>query len=354
MSPIQRLLHRPFFIKLFNWEYWSFNALYMPIMVVWLWLSIRARSFFFFSAANPTIYNGGFLMESKWAIYKILPEAWYPKTIFVKAGTPGTEIASLLNRLDFQYPLIAKPDIGGKGRGVRKINAPEELDAYALDSKLDFLVQEFVNLHQEVGIFYYRYPGSEKGVISGIVTKEFLTVTGDGKSTIRELCSNEKRFLLQLPQLEKLYGEKLNDILSTGTVKELVPYGNHARGAKFIDDSYRIDEKLTGTIDTICQQIDGFYYGRLDVRFKSWDDLREGRNFSIIELNGAGSEPTHIYDPRHSLFFAWKEIIRHWIILWKISRLNHKKGIPYLTTKEGWKMLKDNKAFDKTLAEQDV
>ena len=154
--------------------------------------------------------------------------------------------------------------------------------------------------------------------------------------------------------MDKLYGEKLNDVLAAGEIKELVPYGNHARGAKFIDDSHLIDQKLTETIDNICQHIDGFYYGRLDVRFRSWEDLREGRNFSIIELNGAGSEPTHIYDPRHNLFFAWKEIIRHWIILWKISRLNHKKGIPYLTTKEGWKMLKDNKAFDKTLAEQDV
>ena len=293
-------------------------------------------------------------MESKWAIYKIIPEPWYPKTIFVKAGTAPSEIVHALDAEDFRYPLIAKPDIGGKGRGVRKLNAPRDLAPYALDSKLDFLVQEFVDLPQEVGIFYYRFPGVEKGVISGIVTKEFLTVTGDGKSTIKELCSREKRFLLQLGQLEKLYGAKLNDILPSGKVKELVPYGNHARGAKFIDDSHLIDDKLTDTIDDICKQIDGFYYGRLDVRFSSWEDLREGRNFSIIELNGAGSEPTHIYDPRHNLFFAWKEIIRHWIILWKISRLNHNKGIPYLTTKEGWKMLKDNKAFDKTLAEQDV
>ena len=354
MSPIQRLLHRPFFIRLFNWEYWSFNTIYMPIMVIWLWLALRARSFFFFSAANPTIYNGGFLMESKWAIYKIIPEPWYPKTIFVKAGTAPSAIVQALDDENFRYPLIAKPDIGGKGRGVRKLNTPGDLAPYALDSKLDFLVQEFVDLPQEVGIFYYRFPGVEKGVISGIVTKEFLTVTGDGKSTIRELCSREKRFLLQLGQLEKLYGGKLNDILPAGKVKELVPYGNHARGAKFIDDSHLIDGKLTDTIDDICKQIDGFYYGRLDVRFSSWEDLREGRNFSIIELNGAGSEPTHIYDPRHNLFYAWKEIIRHWIILWKISRLNHKKGIPYLTTKEGWKMLKDNNAFDKTLAEQDV
>jgi hypothetical protein len=323
-------------------------------MFIWVGLAIRARSFFFFSAANPSIYNGGFLMESKWAIYKIIPEQWYPKTIFIKAATPVDEIIPLLNRAGFRYPLIGKPDIGGKGRGVRKLQSPDDVATYALDSKLDYLIQEFVPQEKEVGIFYYRYPGEGRGRISGIVTKEFLTVTGDGQSTIRQLCSREKRFLLQIGQLEKLYGDKMNDVLPAGLVKELVPYGNHARGAKFIDDSHLADETLTGSIDAICRQIDGFYYGRLDVRFSNWEELREGKNFSIIELNGAGSEPTHIYDPRHNLFFAWKEIVRHWIILWRISRMNHKKGIPYLTLKEGWKMLKDNKAFDKTLAEQNV
>src|SRR5687768_761238 len=126
MSLIQRLLHRPFFIKLLNWEYWSFNTVYMPIMFIWVWLAIRARSFFFFSAANPTIYNGGFLMESKWAIYKIIPNQWYPKTIFIKAATPVDEIFPLLNRAGFRYPLIGKPDIGGKGRGVRKLQSPDD------------------------------------------------------------------------------------------------------------------------------------------------------------------------------------------------------------------------------------
>jgi hypothetical protein len=323
-------------------------------MIIWVWLSFRARSFFFFSASNPSIYNGGFLMESKWAIYQLIPAQWYPKTVFIKRGTPFNEIAVLLSVHHFKYPLIGKPDIGGRGRGVRKLNNVEEVAKYAVDSKLDFLIQEFVPLKNEVGIFYYRYPDEQYGKISGIVTKEFLTITGDGKSTIHELCSREKRFILQLQQLDMLYGEKMNEILPAGEIRELVPFGNHARGAKFMDDSHLRDEQLTRSIDCVCQQIGGFYYGRLDVRFNSWEELKEGKNFSIIELNGAGSEPTHIYDPRHSLFFAWKEIIRHWNILWKISRINHKNGVPYLTVKEGLQMLKENKAFEKKLAAQHV
>jgi len=104
------------------------------------------------------------------------------------------------------------------------------------------------------------------------------------------------------------------------------------------------------SIDAVCRQIAGFYYGRLDIKFTSWEDLSQGKNFSIIELNGAGSEPTHIYDPAHSLFFAWKEIIRHWRLLYKISLLNAKnKKILLMTTAEGMKMLRDHARYLKLM-----
>jgi hypothetical protein len=353
MNFFQRILHRPFFIRLLHWEYWSFNSIYFPILIVWVWLAIRARSFFFFSASNPSIFNGGFLMESKKAIYDILPEGTYPKTIYVTRGTDSDTLHTLIRQHGLHFPLIAKPDLGGKGRGVKKIRTCQEVAEYAQASKLDFLIQEYVPYEQEAGIFYYRYPG-KKGKISGIVRKEFLSVTGDGYATIAQLCSREKRFILQLPQLEKLYGEGLNEVLAKGEIRELVPYGNHARGAKFTDDSHLVDEAFEQMFDNLCRQVPGFYFGRLDIRFSNWEDFRAGKNFSIIELNGAGSEPTHIYDPSHSLFFAWKEIIKHWIILWKISRINHRNGIPYLTVKEGLHMLRENKKTDKILADQHV
>jgi hypothetical protein len=351
MNWFQRMLHRPFFIRLFHWEYWSFNAVYGWIMPVWILLAIRQRSFFFFSASNPSIEYGGFLMESKKKIYDIIPHQYYPKTIYFAQGAIPHEMIQQLHMLDFKYPLIAKPDVGGQGRGVKKLYNEAELIAYAGISPLDFLVQEFVPQPNEVGVFYYRYPGEVQGHISGIVRKELLAVKGDGKSTINELLMKDKRFILQLNVLVKLYGDALNDVLPAGEIKELVPYGNHARGAKFLDDSHLADEVFTKSIDQICRQVQGFYYGRLDIRYDTWEDLRQGKNIAVIELNGAGSEPTHMYDPRHSLFFAWKEIIRHWIILARISRINHKKGIPYLSQKQGMQMFKDNKVFEKKLAQ---
>ncbi len=349
MNYIQRIFHQPFFIRLFHWEYWSFNAVYGWILPVWALLAVRAKSFFFFAAANPSIENGGFLMESKKKIYDIMPSHFYPGTAYFFAGTRTDVVLEKINELGFAFPLIGKPDIGGRGRGVKKLHNEKELIDYARTSPLDYLVQEFALQPNEVGVFYYRYPNEQFGKISGVVRKELLAVTGNGTKTMRELLMKEKRFILQMPVLESLYGDELNEILPAGKKKELVPYGNHARGAKFLDDSHRVDDTFTKNMDILCKQIHEFYFGRLDIRYNTWDELRAGKNFSIIEVNGAGSEPTHMYDPRHSLFFAWKEIIRHWFILWRISRINHKKGIPYLTQQQGLKMMQENKAFEKKL-----
>jgi D-alanine-D-alanine ligase-like ATP-grasp enzyme len=349
MSWWQRVLHRPFFIRLFNWEYWSFNAVYLCLYPVWLLLCLRVRSLFFFSASNPTIEYGGFLMESKKKIYDILPEGYYPKTILVKPGEPKQSILERVQAEGFSFPLIVKPDIGGKGRGVKKINDPQEMVAYISKFPFDMLVQDFVPFEEEVGIFYYRYPNEEKGHISGIVGKHFLTAKGDGRSTIEQLLQKDKRHILQLPALHELLGSGMQEVLPRGEERVLVPYGNHARGAMFADYSHWADERLEAAIDAVCRKVPGFYYGRLDIRYSTLEKLREGKEFSIIELNGAGSEPTHMYDPKHSLLDAWRFIVQHWIILWRISRMNHARGIPYMSTKDGIQMFRDTSRYDKLL-----
>jgi len=350
---MRKLLYRPFFIRLFNWEYWPFNIVYGPVYLYWLFLCIRARSFFFINASNPSIKNGGFLMESKKEIYDIIPQKYYPATLFFKAGADEDEIVNALCESNFKYPLIGKPDIGGRGRAVEKLETINDVIDYAQKSRADFLLQEYVPYNNEVGIFYYRYPNEDKGHISGIVAKEFLTLVGDGSSTMEELLKKDKRFVLQFSSLQKTYGKKLQTVLLRNEECLLVPYGNHARGAKFIDISNLIDEQLTNTIDKVSKEIPGFYFGRMDIKYDCWQDMRTGQKFSIIEVNGAGSEPTHIYDPKHSIFFAWKEIIRHLNILLKISMYNHKhKKIAYLSFKEGLKMLQENNEYGKLLLKE--
>ena len=347
---MKRISFHPFFIKLFNWEYWPFNVVYGPVFLYWFLLCLRARSFFFFNTSNPTIKNGGFLMESKKEIYDLIPGEFYPLTVFFKQNTSAYEVLNITGQMTLTFPMIGKPDIGMKGMMVKKLENIKDLQEYALHSKVDFLVQEFIPYENEVGIFYYRYPNEEKGHISGIVKKEFLAATGDGVSTVEQLLRKNKRAVLQLPLLRGTASDKMNIVLKKDEELILVPYGNHVRGAKFVDDSYLIDEELATTIDAICKNVNGFYYGRLDIRYNDWEELKKGKNFSIIELNGAGSEPTHIYDPRHSIFWAWKEIIKHLRILYRVSKLNHQLlKTPYMTTRMGLDMFRQNSKYIKLL-----
>jgi len=289
-------------------------------------------------------------MESKKEIYDLIPFEYYPPTLFFKPATPCGEIIELVRQRNLKYPLVGKPDIGMKGMMVKKLDNENDLVKYVSDSKVDFLIQEFVAHQNEVGIFYYRYPNEKKGHISGIVKKEFLSVIGDGVSTVEQLLLKNKRAVLQLSTLRMREKEKMNVVLKKDEGLVIVPYGNHVRGAKFLDDSDLIDDELTETIDLICKRVNGFYFGRLDIRYNTWEELKQGKNFSIIELNGSGSEPTHIYDPRHSVFWAWKEIAKHWKILYRVSKLNHQlQKTPYMTTRMGLDMFRQNSEYVKLL-----
>ncbi len=344
------LKKHPFFIRLFHWEYWSFTAVYGWIYPVWFLFCLRARSFFFFAAANPKIRNGGFLNESKKELAPQIPARYHPPTVFFSLPGNGDQVLSALRNARMDFPLIGKPDIGGRGRGVKVLADETAVRNYVSTISLDFHIQEFVPFPLEAGIFYCRIPGEEKGRITGIVYKEFLKVTGDGKRTIGALLQSSTRAIMYYPALQRMHGARLNDILPEGEQFTVSPYGNHARGSLFLDYSHMADATMNETFDTICKEIPDFYFGRLDIRFASWEGLKEGKNMAIIEVNGAGSEPTHIYDPRHSLFFAWKEIIRHWHLLYRISRANHKSGVPYLTLSEGLAMFREDKEWSRRLA----
>ncbi|MEC3965417.1 D-alanine--D-alanine ligase [Flagellimonas halotolerans] len=344
MGSLKLIWHR-----ITHWEYWPFWMIYYPMFPVWLFFSIKARSIFFFNAANPGMKNGGMAMVSKMDIYNMIPDQFIPKTLFIgKDGVAKSVLGHVLST-GIDFPFIAKPDIGMKAFGVEKIHDKDEFQNYARWSPSHFLVQELIPYQKEVGIFYVSKPGEKQGKITGIVSKEFLSITGDGTSTMVQLIKKNPRSHLQLKVLEQKFGDRLQQILDLGEEFVLVPYGSHTRGAKFVDISHKINDDLVQTIDKVCSQMNGFHYGRLDVLYNSFEELCQGKNFSIIEVNGAGGEATHIYDPKHSLLWAWREVARHWGMLCEISILNKRAGHSYLSFKDGRAMLKQTGALQAQL-----
>lgn len=347
LAKLARLrLNSPFFIRLRHWEYWPFEVVYFPVLLYHIWLSIKARSFFFFSAANPSIETGGLLGESKIDILDRISPEFTPKTLFVPFMAHLSTVFDQLTQGGFTYPLIAKPNVGERGWRVEKIERWEQLVNYLQSSPVDWLIQEYVDEPLELGVFYYRFPGRAEGVISSVVQKEFLSVRGNGYNCIEELIRQNERAVLQLPVLMATYGNYLHEIPAPGEVVELVPIGNHSRGTKFLNANHLITPELTRLFDRISHPIDGFYYGRYDLRCRSVADLYAGKYIRILELNGAGAEPAHIYQPGFSIREAYRVLFHHWRVLYDISRENHRRGVAYLNLGEIiriWQRIQTNK-----------
>lgn len=272
--------------------------------------------------------------ESKFEVLNLIPDSVKPKTIRINLPASTQAVLQTLEANGLTLPVIFKPDLGERGWMVRKIKSKEDVEQYLSEIKIDFVAQEFVQLPLEYGVFYVRFPSQPNGFVNSITGKEFLSVTGDGVKTLKQLILEKDRAKIQWETLKRVYAPQLNNIIPQGEKLELVSIGNHCLGTTFINCNHLITEKLSASFDAISKQIDGFYFGRFDLRCATEADLELG-NVKIMELNGCGAEPAHIYHPGASLFTGMGTIITHWKNLYRVSKENHKRGVPYLSFKEG-------------------
>jgi len=132
------------FFRLTHWETWHYMAKYIPIMPVWGWYCLRARSLWFFTSSNPTISFGGFEGETKREMYEQLPPGSYPKSIYITPAFSFEETERLMQESGFEYPFAVKPDAGMMGFMFRRINNAEELQAYHQKMAVDYIIQSLV------------------------------------------------------------------------------------------------------------------------------------------------------------------------------------------------------------------
>ncbi|MBK7692253.1 MAG: hypothetical protein IPJ31_14505 [Bacteroidetes bacterium] len=300
-------------------EYWPWWLLVIPIWPLWIFYMFRTGKVTWFTAVNPGMEDSGFLGESKIKILDSIPDKYKPKTIFIAYQKPITE-----HFIDIPFPLIAKPDIGGRGRKIRILKNAEELHQYHAEVGENYMLQEVIPYELELGVFYIRMPYESKGKIVSLSEKEFLKVVGDGSQTIRQLMLLDYRSSLQIERLEK--GIDMEEVLPQGVAKLLEPIGNHCRGTIFRDRGDLITDALCEVFDTISKSIEGFYYGRYDLRVRSMDDLLKGDHIQIMELNGITADAAHIFDPNARLRDALGIQISNCIQSFKIARYNIRKG----------------------------
>jgi hypothetical protein len=329
-------------------------VIYAPLGFVWLYYIIRARAVWFFSNVNPTLEFAGFEGENKMEMYEQLPKKYYPKTLFVTANEDMLQLGQRLAAQGFQYPFVVKPQIGMHAMMFRKIYNLQQLQQYHNYIRTNYIVQDWVDMPMEFSVFHIRYPGETKGKVTGFILKDYLAVTGDGSSSLLELIRQHPRAKYREEEMRHKHKRCLKEVLPKGEKFYLSIAGNHNRGARFINLHKHIDEGLCNIFDRISNEAGHFYFGRYDLKCTSIEDLKTGKNIAILEYNGAGAEPNHIYDCGMSYGNALKIISSHWNDLYKIGRINYKNGVPYWNFGKGYVYLKKAKNYFKKMYQTDL
>lgn len=324
--PPSGLWWRRFRIRLRSWEYWPIYIFNIPVLGIWIRNALRAKDIFFFTLTNPGIETGGFFGESKSSILAHIPDDYKPKTVLLKAGSTEAAIQALLVESGLTFPIIAKPEVGERGWLIEKIHDETQLLAYARAHPIDLILQTYVDWPTEVSIMAYRMPDGSEAAVTSICEKHFLQVSGDGKSTLGELILAQDRAVLQFEKLARRFGHRWNEILPAGEVLILEHVGNHCRGTMFLNRNELVDEDITRVMTGLLQTMPDVYYGRFDMRVGSWAALRSGKDIRVLEFNGTGSDPAHIYQPGYPLLRAYRDMAFHWKIMARIARLNRKNG----------------------------
>lgn len=337
-----------------NWELWPFSLIYAPLAVVWLYYIIRARTVWFFSNVNPTLEFAGFEGENKKEMYEQLPEEYCPKTMFIGCNDDLHDLEKLLLVEGMNYPFVVKPQVGMQAMLFRRINNRQQLQQYHDHMQVDYIIQQLIELPMEFSVFYIRYPGQSKGKVTGFTLKDYMSVTGDGNATLQQLIDRHPKARYRRKEMQIRHQQFLKKIIPPGEKYYLSTAGNHNRGAKFINLEHEIDQRLCKVFDGISRKAGYFYFGRYDLKCTSVSDLKEGKNIAILEFNGAGAEPNHIYDCGMSYGDALKVICRHWQHLYAIGRINNKNGIPYWSFKQGWSHIASAKKFFRKMYKEDL
>ncbi len=310
--------------RLVRWEFWPVWLFHLPVVLHWLWLGLRHRSLTLFTAANPGIATGGFVLESKSEIlaafgadpriarFRLLPVALSPAERLAAAE-------AFLVEEGLSFPAVLKPDIGLRGKGVEIVRDREALAALLARVGEDTIVQEYV-VGEEFGVFYARFPESPEGRILSVNGKVFPAIAGDGRRTLEELILADDRAVCQARlHLDRHAGE-LGRVLEPGETLQLVEVGNHCRGTMFTDCRASATPALRAELDDLSRLHPGFFFGRYDLRAPSRAALERGEGLRILELNGVAAEVAHVYQPGSSLVAAYLAFFEQWRLAYAIGR----------------------------------
>jgi hypothetical protein len=334
------------------WEFWPTWATYAPLIPWIAWLALRHGGPGTVAAANPGFADGGLVGESKFDILSMLPAEWTVPSARVDTGPIETRmaaIAAFVERLEVDFPLVLKPDVGQRGAGVRKVHTLDAASSYLREAEYPLIVQPWHPGPFEAGIFYVRHPADAHGRIFSITDKIFPRIVGDGVRSMEALIGANPRLVRQAAVFRRRHGASLDRVLAFGETFALGEVGNHCQGALFRDGRQLWTPALEARIEAIARQVPGFFIGRFDMRYQDRDAFMAGEDLRVLELNGVTAEPTDVYDPDRTIWSSYRALFEQWRLVFTIGAENRRRGHEGTTWRRllwlGLQHLRDDRRF---------
>lgn len=330
-------------------EFWPSWVNYILLTPTFTCQTLRYRHLTVFTATNPGIAGaGGFVGERKSTIARALATAGAPllPTVLLRAHSDeDRRLERARNILEQHpelggYPLVLKPDRGERGTAVRVCRDEREVLEQLRRVPADLVMQKYDPAPHEVGLFWVRLqpPGQpdehgREGMIFAVTRKIFPEIVGDGRRTLRQLVLSDDRFRVQEPVFARRFGRAIDRVPPKGERVRMGLAGNHAQGCRFEDGAHLITDALTDAIDSICRRFPnrdnrpgGLDIGRFDIRYHDEVDLKAGRGFSVIELNGSSAEATNVYDPTRTWWWAIEVMSKQWAHAFRLGAMRRDMG----------------------------
>ena len=304
----------------------------VPMVAQWAWLSLIHRSITLPSCANPALTAGGLVGEGKMEYLALMGElacAATANTTSVDVAGQGSlaEVEAAMARQGLGYPLVVKPDLGWCGFGVRRIDGREALARYVAGypSGERLVLQEWLGAAGEAGLFYLRRPGAPSGELIGVLLRQFPRVVGDGVHTVAQLMATDRRASRLGRDGASEPSCDVRRIPVRGELVRIASVSSTRVGGGYEDGTPHITAELQRAVDEIARDMGDFHAGRFDVKYQDLAALQAGR-FRIIEVNGAGSEAVHAWDPRFSLRQAYGIVFAKQRRLFEIGSEMRRRG----------------------------
>lgn len=304
----------------------------IPMVLQWLWLGLRHGSVTLPSAANPRITAGGLVGEGKLEYFNLMGPLARAATaehigLRIDESIRTQDAVDAMHAAGLGYPIVVKPDLGWCGHGVRRIDDSGALAHYlSLYPRGQMLVlQRYLADDGEAGLFYMRHRDEPTGRLIGVLLRHYPHVIGNGCDTVAALIAADAR-------LKRATGSRLHEcrydpehVPVFGEKVRLSTIASTRVGGMYEDATTAVTPALTARVDAIAGDMPDFHVGRFDVRYSTLEALRGG-TFTIMEVNGAGSEAVHAWDPKYTIAQVYGIVFAKQRALFRIAAANRRAG----------------------------